>query len=137
MFFELDMKCLFFFFAFFFPSRATFNISWLINKVVAGVTIFVRTFSVTTITTTIYSKPKDSNLSLHADSYHKKSSIKGIQKVVALRLRHICSSDNDYTAKSKEYTKYLVNRGEDLKPVQRCFNNVGKTWRQETPKKVK
>ena len=130
------MKCLFLFFAFF-SSRATFNISCLINKVIAGVTIFVRTFSVTTITTTVYSKPKDSHLNLHADSCHKKSSIKGIQKVVALRLRHICSSDNDYTAQSKEYTKYLVNRGEDLIPVQHCFNDVGKTWRQETPEKVK
>ena len=121
----------------FFSSRATFNISCLINKVIAGVTIFVRTFSVTTITTTVYCKPKDSHLNLHADSCHKRSSIKGIQKVVALRLRHICSSDNDYTAQSKEFTKYMVNRREDLIPVQHCFNDVGKTWRQETPEKVK
>ena len=87
----------------------------------------MRTFSVTTIATTIYSKPKDSHLNLHGDSCHKKSSIKGIQKVIAPRLRCICSSDNNYTVKSKEYTKYLVNRGEYLKPVQQCFGHVGKT----------
>ena len=126
MFFELHEVSLLIF-CIFFSSRATFNISCLINKVIAGVTIFVRTFSVTTIATTVYSKPKDSHLNLHADSCHKKSSIKGIQNVVAPRLRHICSCDNDYTAKSKEYAKYLVNKGEDLKPVQHCFNNVGKT----------
>ena len=126
MFFELHEVSLPVF-CIFFSSRATFNISCLINKVIAEVAIFVRTFSVTTITATVYSKPKDSHLNLHADSCHKKSSIKDIQKVVALRLRHICSSDNDYTAKSKEYTKYLVNRREDLKPVQHCLNNVGKT----------
>ena len=69
------------------------------------------------LTTTDYSKPTDSHLYLHADSCHKKSSIKGIQKGVALRLRHICSSDNNYTAKSIEYTKYFVNREHDLKSV--------------------
>ena len=48
----------------------------------------------------------------------KKASIKGIQKGVPLRLRRICSSDNDYTARSKECTKYLLNRGHDLKLVE-------------------
>ena len=88
------------------------------------------------LTTTVYSKPTDSHLYLHADSCHKKTSIKGIQKGVALRLRRICSSYNNYTAKSKEYTKYLVNRGHDLKSLDQCFN-VGKTSRQEARKKVK
>ena len=84
------------------------------------------------LTTTVYGKPTDSHLYLHADSCHNKSSIKGNQKGVALRLRCICSSDNDYTAKSIEYTKYKY-----LKSVQQCFNNVGKTSRQEARKKVK
>ena len=65
--------------------------------------------------------------------------MKGIQKGVSLRLRHICSSDNDYTAKSKEYTKYLVNDylGHDLKPVQQCFDNVNKISQQEARKKIR
>ena len=73
------------------------------------------------LTTTVCSKPKDSHLYLHADSCNKKSSIKGIQKGAALRLRRICSND---TVKSKEYTKYLENRGLDLKSVKQlkpCF----------------
>ena len=74
---------------------------------------------------------------LHADSCHKKLSVKGIQKNVALRLRRICSSDNEYIIKSKEYTKNLVNREHDFKSVQQCFNNVGKISRQEAWKKVK
>ena len=80
------------------------------------------------LTASLYSKRTDSHLYLQADSCHKKSSIKGIQKGVALRL---CRSDNDYTAESKEYTKYLVNIGHDLKSVQHCFNNVGKTSQQK------
>ena len=78
----------------------------------------------------------DSYLYLHADSCLKKSLIKGIQKGVALRLRHVCSSDNDYIAKSKEYSKYFVSRGYDLKLVQQCFNNVGPIPQQEAQKKV-
>ena len=46
--------------------------------------------------TAVYSKPTDSHLYLHADSCHKKSSIKGIQKGVALRFCRICNSDSDY-----------------------------------------
>ena len=89
------------------------------------------------LTTTVYSKTTNPNLSLHADSFHKKSSHKGIQKVVPLRLCRICSTDNDITANSTEYTKYLANRGQDLKSVQKCFNNVFGTSRQETPNKMK
>ena len=63
---------------------------------------------------TDYSKPPVPHLYRHADSCHKKLSIKGIQKI-ALRLRRIYSSNNDYIAKSKEYTKDLVNRGHDFK----------------------
>ena len=81
------------------------------------------------LTTTVYSKPTDSHLYLHEDSGHKKSPIKGIQKGSALRLRRICSSVNDNTAKSKEYTKYVVNRRHDLKSVQQFFSNVGKISR--------
>ena len=77
------------------------------------------------LTTTVYSKPTDSHLYLQADSFHKKSSIKGIQKGVVLRLRCICSSDDECTTKSEEYARYLVNRGHQW--VQQCFINVGKT----------
>ena len=39
------------------------------------------------IETSVYSKPTDSHLYLHATSCHNKASIKGIPKGVALRLR--------------------------------------------------
>ena len=64
-------------------------------------------------------------------------SVKSIQKGVAIRLCRICSSDNHYTTKSKEYTKYLVNMEHDLKSAQQCFNNVGKTSRQKAQENIK
>ena len=76
--------------------------------------------------TTVYSKPTDSHLYLHATSCHKKASIEGIQKGVALRLRRICSRDEDFDLKSKEYIAYLVGRGHDPKVVHRNFSDVRK-----------
>lgn len=81
--------------------------------------------------TTVYSKPTDSHLYLHASSCHNKSSIVGIQKGVALRLRRICSRDEEYERKSKEYSKYLVGRGHDPKIVSKNFTEVGRMKRCE------
>ena len=71
--------------------------------------------------TTVYSKPTDSHLYLQADSCHQKPSIKGIQKGVSLRLRRICSTLNEFDAKSKEYSAFLVARGHDSLSVTAAF----------------
>ena len=56
------------------------------------------------IQTTLYSKPIDSHLYLQADSCHHLPSILGIQKGVALRLRRICSTDEEYNQRSIRLT---------------------------------
>ena len=58
---------------------------------------------------TVYSQPTDSHIYLQADSCHHLPSILGIQKGVALRLRRICSTDEEFNNKSKEYKAYLMN----------------------------
>ena len=50
--------------------------------------------------TTVYSKRTDSHLHLHAKYCNKASSITYIQKAVVLRLKRICSTDNEYLSKS-------------------------------------
>ena len=56
------------------------------------------------IQATVYSKPTDSHLYLLilTDSCHHLLSILGIQKVVTLRLRRICSTNEDFNNKSKD-----------------------------------
>ena len=49
------------------------------------------------LTTTVFSNPIDSHSYLHAHSWPKNLSIKSVRKYVALSLRRICSSDNDFT----------------------------------------
>ena len=59
------------------------------------------------------------------------SSIRGIQKGVALRLKKICSTICEYDEKSKEYMAYLVARGHDPVSVKNTFNDVRKRLRND------
>ena len=79
--------------------------------------------------TTVYSKPTDSHLYLHSTSCHKSSSINGIPKGGALRLRRICSTTQEYQNKAKEYSSYLVARGHNPKTVKSTFDKIEKVSR--------
>ena len=74
--------------------------------------------------TSVYSKPTDSHLYLQGESCHQEASIKGIQKGVALRLRRICSSVDEFDVKSKDYKAYLVARGHSPTTVDAAFANA-------------
>ena len=76
------------------------------------------------LVTSVYSKPTDSHLYLQAESCHQEASIKGIQKGVALRLRRICSSLEEFDAKSKLYKAYLVARGHNPASVNAAFSSA-------------
>ena len=88
------------------------------------------------LSTSVYSKPTDSHLYLHATSCHSSNSINGIPKGVALRIRRICSDDTEYSIKSDEYKSYLIDRGYKHKKIEKTFNNMGKLSRSEARKKV-
>ena len=79
--------------------------------------------------TTAYSKSTDSHLYLHSTSCHKSSSINGIPKGGALRLRRICSTTQEYQNKAKEYSSYLVARGHNPKTVKSTFDKIEKVSR--------
>ena len=83
------------------------------------------------IQTTLYSKPTDSHLYLQADACHHLSSILGIPKGVALSLRRICSTNEEYNHKSKEYKAYLIGRGHKVKNAKKSFNDVLNMSRQQ------
>ena len=83
--------------------------------------------------TTVYSKPTDSH---HANSCRKRSSMNGIQKGVALSLRRICSTLEEYQLKSREYMTYLIARGHPAKNVQSTFQQIESAPRNEARKKI-
>ena len=89
-----------------------------------------------TLETTIYSKPTDSHLYLHATSCHNNASIKGIPKGVALRVRRLCSTDIEYEQKAIDYMEYLKLRGYNDKGVKTSFEKYAAKSRAESRLKV-
>ena len=65
------------------------------------------------ITTDLYTKPTDTHQYLHRQSCHPRHCKTTIAYSQALRLRRICSSDEDYLRRVEELKLYLVNRGHD------------------------
>ena len=86
--------------------------------------------------TTVYSKPTDAHIYLHANSCHNEKSKKGIPKGVALRLKRICSTDAEYETKSNEYKNYLVKRGYNVNMVNDAFDSLRNKSRSDARKKV-
>ena len=67
---------------------------------------------------------------------HRLSSIKSVQKVVALRLRHIWSTNSEYSSKPIAYQGYLNHRCHDPKTVHDTFQKISKIIQKEARKKV-
>ena len=83
------------------------------------------------LVTTVYSKPTDAHLYLDAESCHPRSQILGIAKGVALRIRRICSEEENFRNKSEEYANYLITCGHDEQHVRNKFAEVASMTRQE------
>ena len=86
--------------------------------------------------TTVYSKPTNTHIYLHANSCHNERSKKGIPKGVALRLKRICSTDAEYSVKSDEYKVHLMKRGYDKNMVTNAFDSLKTKSRCDARKKV-
>ena len=81
--------------------------------------------------TTVYSKPTSSQMYLHADSIHPKSTFNCIQKGVSIRLRRIWSTDEKFNERSKEYKAYLVARGHNPASVLKEFDRTANLTRTQ------
>ena len=79
----------------------------------------------------VCSKPTDSHLYLLPDSCHHKENTENIPYGVAIRLRRICSKEETFNNRSKEYNQYFVNRDYDhrkvLKHLKKSNKLPGKT----------
>ena len=85
----------------------------------------------------VYSKPIDSHLYLLPDSCHPKESTKNIPYGVALRLRRICSKEEAFGNRSKEYKQYFVNLDYDHSKVLKHFVKVKQITRKDALKPTK
>ena len=74
--------------------------------------------------TSVYSKPTDSHAYLNYTSCHPKGSKNGISKGVSLRLRRICSIDDDFFEQAKLYKGYLASCGHDPRIINKHFQKL-------------
>ena len=82
----------------------------------------------------MYSKLTDAHLYLNAKSCHPRSQKLGIAKAVALRKQRMCSDEEDFRDKSKEYANYLIACGDNSQRVNSKFNEVASKSRSEARK---
>ena len=61
---------------------------------------------------------------MHHDTCHPRSTKLAVQKGVALRLKRICSTEEEFTKKSKEYQAYFISRGHDPEDINVNFEKV-------------
>ena len=85
--------------------------------------------------TTVYSKPTDGHLYLHNDSCHPLSTKLAVETGVALRLRRICSTEEDRAVAFKNYKGFLVSRNHSAKNVIDNFKKVKNISRADARKK--
>ena len=88
------------------------------------------------LSTTVYSKPTDGHLYLHNASCHPANTKRAVQHGTALRLRRICSTEEEFQSKSKDYKAYLVSRGHNPNEVVETFEKISNVSRTEARKKV-
>ena len=88
------------------------------------------------LATTVYSKPTSSHMYLHHSSCHPMGCKNGIAKGVALRLRRICSSDEEYRRQSQIYSTFLISRGHKADLVNKEFTAIGLKSRHEVRQKT-
>ena len=87
------------------------------------------------ITTNLYTKPTDSNSYLHFYSAHPSHCKKGIPLGQFLRLRRICSKDEDFIYHSVEKSKHFLRRGYPKEIIRQAFRKAWEKRREDLLKK--
>ena len=87
------------------------------------------------ISTSVFYKPTDAHCYLNYESCHPQSCKNAIPKSQFLRLRRICSDDQDFRAQSDKMKSFFVKRGYPRKVLDRAFTSVSRVNRSETMEK--
>ena len=86
------------------------------------------------ITVDVYSKPTNSFTYVDPKTCYPSRNINKIPEGIALRLRHICDSDEKYEKRSNEYQNYLIARNYSPSLVVKQFQKVSEISRDNARK---
>ncbi|XP_056427508.1 uncharacterized protein LOC130368175 [Hyla sarda] len=79
----------------------------------------------------VYRKPTATNLLLHAASSHTPSTIKAIPTGQFLRIRRICSSDDDFKKQSAILTERFLQRGYSRRSLKKAYQKAQHVHRED------
>ena len=83
------------------------------------------------LVTTVYYKPTDSHSYLHYKSNHSRACKDAIPYSQFLRLRRLCSDDNDFDQKCKEMCVFFLSKDYPLAVVSKCLEKAKHTSRND------
>ena len=83
------------------------------------------------IETTIYEKPSDKHMYLHAKSDHPKTTKNAIAYGLGIRAKRICSKEKYYKQNRKKIVNNITRRGYRRKEVDKQLQKVDKLTREE------
>ena len=83
------------------------------------------------ITTSIFYKETGSDSYLHNDSSHNPKCITSILLSELLRLRHLCSDDEDFKTKANEMSTFFSNCNYSPNTIQSAINRISKISQTE------
>ena len=83
------------------------------------------------LTTDLFEKPCDSKSYLHFESDHPEHTKRAVPYGLGLRLKRICSSDNDYRRHRDKLKDRLVSRNYPVSMVERELRKVDKLSREQ------
>ena len=86
------------------------------------------------ISTDLFCKPTDKHQYLFHTSCHPNSCKRGIPFGQALRIRRICSTDELFEKRAKEFCGYLIKRGYNPKFVDKEIDRARRVSREDTLK---
>ncbi|XP_062619790.1 uncharacterized protein LOC134281322 [Saccostrea cucullata] len=78
------------------------------------------------LSTTLYTKPTDAHLYLHYNSNHPKHMLRSIPFSQALRIRRICSSDNDFEAHATIMKEHFLARSYPSSMLEQAIEKARK-----------
>ena len=87
--------------------------------------------------TTLYTKPTDTHNCLHSKSSHPRHLKDSLPYSQALRLRRICSQNNEIDIPCEKLKQQFVKRGYNLEEVQNQINKAVTLKREDTLKLTK
>ena len=108
------------------------QLTWEINETSVSFLDILVSINGNRLTTSVFHKPTDSHSYLLYSSSHPNHTKQYIPFTQFLRLRHLCSEDEDFQSKNLEMREFFLQRGYPTSILDTVFSKASQILRSET-----